>query len=69
VRPVGQTEARLKEAAKLGFTAALMPPQRGRTAAGGVTPRELRHLRHLVELFDAPRPRVERDARASAVRR
>ena len=70
VRPVGQTEARLKEAAKLGFTAALLPPQRGRTATtGGVTLRELRHLRHLVELFDAPRPRVERDVRTSAVRR
>jgi DNA repair protein RadA/Sms len=70
VRPVGQSEARLKEAAKLGFSAALLPPQRGRTpAGGGVTLRELRHVRHLVELFDAPRPRAERDHRASAVRR
>jgi DNA repair protein RadA/Sms len=68
VRPVGQTEARLKEAAKLGFTAALLPPQRGR-AAGGMTLREFGHLRHLVELFDAPRPRAERDVRASTVRR
>ncbi|HEV2548040.1 MAG TPA: DNA repair protein RadA [Stellaceae bacterium] len=70
VRPVGQTEVRLKEAAKLGFTAALLPQQRGRTGTtGGVTLRELRHVRHLVELFDMPRPRAERDVRTSAVRR
>jgi len=69
VRPVGQSDARLKEAAKLGFTAALLPPQRGRTGVAGVTLRELRHLRHLVELFDAPRPRVERELRTPAVRR
>ncbi len=35
VRPVGQTEARLKEAAKLGFTKALLPlRRRGRAGAG-----------------------------------
>jgi DNA repair protein RadA/Sms len=60
VRPVGQTEARLKEAGKLGFTAALVPPYRGRgqerAAPAGIMLRELRHLRHLVELFeDQPR--------------
>ena len=36
VRPVGQTEARLKEAAKLGFTRALLPTRRrgGRAGVG-----------------------------------
>src|SRR6266851_3566180 len=56
VRPVGQAEARLKEAGKLGFTAALVPPLRGRgkerEPAGGVARREIRHLRHLVEQLD-----------------
>ena len=60
IRPVGQAESRLKEASKLGFTAALVPPHRGRSKEririGGVSVRELRHLRHLVELFeDVPR--------------
>ncbi|HEX6841280.1 MAG TPA: magnesium chelatase domain-containing protein, partial [Stellaceae bacterium] len=67
VRPVGQAEARLKEAGKLGFTTALMPPLRGRgkerEPTGGVARREIRHLRDLVERFEgggeprrAPRP-------------
>jgi DNA repair protein RadA/Sms len=34
VRPVAHTEARLREASKLGFTRALMPPPRGNIAAG-----------------------------------
>ena len=34
VRPVAHTEARLREASKLGFTRALMPPPRGSIAAG-----------------------------------
>jgi len=60
VRPVGQSEARLKEAGKLGFTAAFAPPYRGRgkerTPPGGLTLREIRHLRDLVGLFE-DRPR------------
>ncbi|HXY98761.1 MAG TPA: DNA repair protein RadA [Stellaceae bacterium] len=61
VRPVGQAEVRLKEAAKLGFGAALVPPYRGRdkerSAPAGIRLHELRHLRHLVELFeDQPQP-------------
>ena len=60
VRPVGQTEARLKEAGKLGFTAALAPAYRGRgqerAPPSGIALSELRHLRHLVALFeDQPR--------------
>jgi DNA repair protein RadA/Sms len=61
VRPVGQAEARLKEAGKLGFTTALVPPLRGRgkerEPPGGVTCRELRHLRDLVERFEGGEPR------------
>jgi DNA repair protein RadA/Sms len=34
VRPVAHTEARLREASKLGFTRALMPPPHGSIAAG-----------------------------------
>jgi DNA repair protein RadA/Sms len=60
VRPVGQTEARLKEAGKLGFSAALAPAYRvrgqERAPPSGIALRELRHLRGLVELFeDQPR--------------
>jgi DNA repair protein RadA/Sms len=61
VRAVGQAEARLKEAAKLGFTGALVPPRRGR---GGTEPglavTEIAHLRDLVARFEprriSPRP-------------
>jgi DNA repair protein RadA/Sms len=66
VRPVGQTEARLKEAAKLGFGTAFTPSRRSgarqgqdrKTDSGGIALRELTHLRQLVALFEdsAPRP-------------
>jgi DNA repair protein RadA/Sms len=70
VRPVGQAEARLKEAAKLGFSTAVTPARRGsrpdsaRGGAGkgsdvnGIALRELAHLRQLVAMFEdaAPRP-------------
>ena len=53
LRPVSQADARLKEAGKLGFTAALTPPRRGRGAEqAGMSVRELAHLRELVELLD-----------------
>jgi DNA repair protein RadA/Sms len=73
VRPVGQAEARLKEAGKLGFSAALIPPyqgrNKGRTPPSGVTLREIRHLRHLVDLFeDLPR-RAERSLVMPGARR
>jgi DNA repair protein RadA/Sms len=60
VRPVAQAEARLKEAAKLGFTSAFVPARRGRgkerAAEGGIAIRELAHLRALVQQFeDLPR--------------
>jgi DNA repair protein RadA/Sms len=60
VRPVSQADARLKEAAKLGFAAALTPPRRGRAGErgteSGLAIREVQHLRQLVALFEgAPR--------------
>jgi DNA repair protein RadA/Sms len=54
VRAVGQAELRLKEAAKLGFKAACMPPRAARTkavAVPGITGAELGHLADLVARF------------------
>jgi DNA repair protein RadA/Sms len=58
VRPVGQMEARLKEAEKLGFAKALMPARRkGATGAagarsGGLDLHELRDLGGLARMFE-----------------
>jgi DNA repair protein RadA/Sms len=58
VRPVGHTEARLKEAAKLGFVEAWMPSGRGKrrgtAAAAGFEIASIGHLSELVERL-APR--------------
>lgn len=55
VRPVGQAEARLKEAEKLGFGAALTPTQsrkKGRKSSDQpLQVTEINHLRGLVERF------------------
>jgi DNA repair protein RadA/Sms len=51
VRPVGHTEARLKEAAKLGFTESWIPPHRGgrgEPARAGITATAFGHLSELV---------------------
>ncbi|MGM0560172.1 MAG: DNA repair protein RadA [Pseudomonadota bacterium] len=50
IRAVSQTEVRLKEAAKLGFTRALLPPRRGRklTPPSGIEIQEVAHLQDLV---------------------
>jgi DNA repair protein RadA/Sms len=66
VRPVGQREARLREAAKLGFRTALVPQARTGLAKGsGASPRaaegivvdEIEHLSDLVARFQpADRP-------------
>jgi DNA repair protein RadA/Sms len=55
VRAVSQTEARLKEATKLGFAGALTPARRGGKTArdGGIKLREIVHLRELLALFGA----------------
>lgn len=44
LRPVAQTENRLKEAQKLGFTQAILPPQTKRAANTGLETREIRDL-------------------------
>ncbi len=59
VRAVAHADARLKEAAKLGFTGAIMPKRRGKATAGAAEgPRrggleivEIDHLRDLLALF------------------
>ncbi len=58
IRAVSQAEARLKEAAKLGFTSAWTPPRRrdnDRKGArkAGLKLREIAHLQDLVRLFTA----------------
>jgi DNA repair protein RadA/Sms len=61
VRAVGQTEARLKEAAKLGFTKAFAPA-RGKRAVNvtGIVPAEFRLLTDLVEALGTPPPGPKR---------
>jgi len=55
VRAVSQTEARLKEAEKLGFTRAIVPAFKkkdgGRGYGGNMDIREIRHLSDLLPLF------------------
>jgi len=54
VRGVGQTDTRLKEAAKLGFARAVIPARRGGKAASGAAPAGLKvdQVDHLRELID-----------------
>ncbi len=61
VRAVGQTEARLKEAAKLGFTKAFAPA-RGKRAVNvaGMASVEMRLLTDLVEALGTPPPGPKR---------
>lgn len=57
VRAVAQTEARLKEAAKLGFERALLPASRrkgGKAATGGLDLVEIARLHDLVDLLHDP---------------
>jgi DNA repair protein RadA/Sms len=62
VRPVGHTEARLKEAAKLGFAEAWTPLSRGKrreaAVAAGFEMSSLSHLSELVELLTPRRSPV-----------
>ncbi|MDF2094570.1 DNA repair protein RadA [Aquibaculum arenosum] len=50
IRAVSQSEVRLKEAAKLGFASALLPPRRGRRLSPpeGIRLEEMSHLQDLV---------------------
>lgn len=66
VRPVSQMEQRLKEAAKLGFTRALMPVRRRggkeqqKAFAPGLSTTELRTLDELLPLFGTQRSEVRK---------
>jgi DNA repair protein RadA/Sms len=77
VRPVGQRESRLREAAKLGFRSALVPRSRAgaSTSGSGPAPRapegiaidEIEHLSDLVARFqpaDRPAKRARREGPA-----
>jgi DNA repair protein RadA/Sms len=57
IRPVSQSDARLKEAGKLGFERALGPARRGRQkpASAGIVQNEIGHLQELVDMFDTER--------------
>ncbi len=57
IRAVAQEEQRLKEAAKLGFTQAVLPPRRQKRAAlAGIRTREVAHLQDLIALLAAQGP-------------
>ncbi|MBV8394121.1 MAG: DNA repair protein RadA [Alphaproteobacteria bacterium] len=65
VRPVGQREARLREAAKLGFRSALVPRAQARAggarSSDGIRVDEIEHLSDLVARFQpADRPLAKR---------
>ena len=56
-RPVAHTDARLKEAAKLGFTRAIVPKNHSgkkSTVNAGLQINEIEHLADLLALFHAP---------------
>jgi DNA repair protein RadA/Sms len=54
IRPVSQSDARLKEASKLGFERALAPARRGRAkqSPASIVLNEVGHLQELVEMFE-----------------
>ena len=57
IRPVSHTDSRLKEAAKLGFTRAIIPKNRGgkkNAGAAGLQVREIEHLVDLLAIFHQP---------------
>ncbi len=74
VRPVGAREARLREAAKLGFATAIVPPEvrprKGARGAGvtGIRVLELKALAELLPLFGLDGRRRRGPARARGVR-
>ncbi|MGE0096276.1 MAG: DNA repair protein RadA [Alphaproteobacteria bacterium] len=73
VRPVGQADARLKEAAKLGFGRAILPKRRKDGArAGDLRTTEIGRLSELVEVFAGGagmvKPREKQPPRGTAER-
>ena len=65
VRAVGQMDARLKEAAKLGFERAVMPKSGPQRRSPGLPTTEIAHLRDLLPLFGLDGARPHRKARAA----
>ncbi|HYE52910.1 MAG TPA: magnesium chelatase domain-containing protein, partial [Azospirillaceae bacterium] len=55
IRAVSQTDVRLKEAAKLGFSSALMPARRSKGGDDSLRRVELQHLTDLLPLFQPTR--------------
>jgi DNA repair protein RadA/Sms len=56
VRPVSQSDVRLREAAKLGFEAAIVPRQRGRQKQGLKPVLRLSEIAHLTEMIPLLKP-------------
>jgi DNA repair protein RadA/Sms len=54
VRAVARADARLKEAAKLGFGSAIVPPRRGAGAAANPRLIEIGHVGDLLSLLRQP---------------
>ena len=50
VRPVSQADARLKEAAKLGFAEAMMPDQK-KIGIKNIRPQRIKRIQDLVDIF------------------
>ncbi|HET6519225.1 MAG TPA: DNA repair protein RadA, partial [Geminicoccaceae bacterium] len=65
VRAVSHAEARLKEAAKLGFDVAILPAGKGAGRASGLRLHQLRRLAELVDLFGSPSSSSARPALAA----
>lgn len=62
VRPVGQADARLKEAEKLGFEAALTPSKsqknRKKKSSAPLQVTEIKNLKSLIGMFSDAKPKV-----------
>ena len=65
VRAVARADARLKEAAKLGFARAMVPERRG--AGGGVVGIAAEELRHVAELIERVRQSRQTAARRETI--
>jgi DNA repair protein RadA/Sms len=66
IRPVSQTEARLKEAGKLGFARAAAPARHGKAkakaSAAGMTVKDIGHLQELVTMLEPDQRPARREA-------
>jgi DNA repair protein RadA/Sms len=64
VRAVARTDARLKEAAKLGFGSAIVPPRRGTGVPANLRLIEIGHVGDLLSLLRQPSPAVAGERRS-----